>query len=62
MTICRGEFTRAVCEWRDRERTLTLRVDPQGRPAIGRRMQVSLAGSARTMAITLARSPTVVKL
>ena len=58
----RGEFTRVVCEWRDRERTLTLRVDAQGRPATGRKMRVRLAGSTGTEAITLTGSVTVVKL
>lgn len=58
----RGEFTRVVCEWRDRERTLTLRVDPKGRPATGSKMQVWLAGSTGTAAITLAGPVTVVKL
>ena len=57
-----GEFTRVACEWRDRERTLTLRVDPKGRPATGRKVQVSLAGETATTAVTLAGAVTVVKL
>jgi alpha-glucosidase/alpha-D-xyloside xylohydrolase len=57
-----GQFTRVVCEWRDRERTLTLRVDSRGRPATGRNMQVSLVGSAVPRAITLTGPVTVVKL
>lgn len=58
----RGEFTRIVCEWRDRERTLTLRVDTKGRAAAGSKMHASLAGSSATAAITLAGPVTVVKL
>ncbi|MGH8297779.1 MAG: TIM-barrel domain-containing protein [Steroidobacteraceae bacterium] len=58
----RGEFTRVVCEWRDRERTLTLQVDPKGRPATGRKMQVCLAGSSATAAITLTGAVAAVKL
>jgi alpha-glucosidase/alpha-D-xyloside xylohydrolase len=57
-----GQFTRVFCEWRDRERTLTLRTDPGGRPATGRNMRVSLAGSAASTAITLTGPVTVVKL
>lgn len=58
----RGEFTRTVCEWRDRERTLTLKVDPNGRPATGGRMKVRLAGGAVTAPITLTGPVTVVRL
>jgi len=57
-----GEITRVICEWRDRERTLTLRVDPKGRSAPGRKMQVSLAGKTATMAVTLTGAVTAVKL
>jgi alpha-glucosidase (family GH31 glycosyl hydrolase) len=58
----RGEFTRVVCEWRDRERTLTLRVDARGRPVTGRKMRACLAGSTGTETITLTGPVTVVKL
>jgi alpha-glucosidase len=57
-----GEFTRMDCEWRDRERSLTVRVDPKGRRPRGRRMRVRVAGSATTTAITLAGAVTLVKL
>lgn len=58
----RGEFTRVVCEWRDRERTLTLRVDGRGQPVTDRRMRACLAGSTATEEITLTGAVTVVKL
>jgi alpha-glucosidase/alpha-D-xyloside xylohydrolase len=58
----RGEFTRVACEWRDRERTLTLRVDARGRPVTGRKMRACLAGSTGTETITLTGPVTVVKL
>jgi alpha-glucosidase (family GH31 glycosyl hydrolase) len=58
----RGEFTAVACEWRDRERTLTLRVDPGGRPAAGEQMRIFLAGSTATAAIALTGPVTVVKL
>jgi alpha-glucosidase/alpha-D-xyloside xylohydrolase len=58
----RGEFTRVLCEWRDRERTLTLRVDPKGRPAAGRKLRARLAGNTAAVAITLTGPMTVVKL
>lgn len=58
----RGEFTRVACEWRDRERTLTLRVDPKGRPATRDKVQACLAGSSATVAITLSGAATTVKL
>jgi alpha-glucosidase/alpha-D-xyloside xylohydrolase len=58
----RGEFARVACEWRDRERTLTLRLDPNGRPASGSRLQVCLAGSSATAAIALTGPVTVVRL
>ena len=58
----RGEFTRLLCQWRDRERTLTLRVDPKGRPADGRRLRVGVAGSEATREIALTGPVTVVKV
>jgi alpha-glucosidase (family GH31 glycosyl hydrolase) len=49
----KGEFTRIVCEWKDRERTLILHVDPTGRPAVNRKMGVRLAGQAAATTVTI---------
>ena len=57
-----GEFTRIVCEWRDRERTLVLRVDPKGKPALGRKLQVEVAGNSGTKTVTLTGPVTAVRL
>lgn len=48
-----GEFTRIACEWNDRGRKLTLRVDPKGRPATGKQLRVENAGTGRGSTITL---------
>lgn len=58
----KGEFTRIVCEWKEQERTLTLHVDPRGRPASGRRMRVRLAGQAVATDITIRNPTTEMKL
>jgi alpha-glucosidase/alpha-D-xyloside xylohydrolase len=58
----KGEFTRIVCEWKDRERTLTLRVDPAGRPATGRKMRVRLPGQAGGTDVTIRSRTMEVKL
>lgn len=59
----RGEFTRIACEWHERERKLTLRIDPKGRQEVGgRRLRVRLAGSSATAAITLTEPLTAVQL
>lgn len=57
-----GEFTRIFCEWKDGERMLTLRVDPKGRPAAGRTMQVEMAGGSERKAVTLRGAVTEVRL
>lgn len=57
-----GEFTRIACEWKDSERKLTLRVDPRGKPAGGRKVQVEIAGANGTSTITLRGAMTEVKL
>lgn len=58
----RGEFTRSFCEWKDAERRLVLRVDPKGRPATGRRMQVEVAGSSGRKSLTLRGPVTEIEL
>lgn len=57
-----GEFTRLLCEWRDAERQLTVRSDPKGRPAAGRRVRVELVGRKKPMMATLRTGATVVSL
>lgn len=49
----RGEFTRIVCTWKDAEHKLTLRVDPNGKPATGRQIQVEMAGGSGRKALTV---------
>ena len=57
-----GEFTRILCEWKDGERRLTLRVDPKGRPAIGKKMRVAIAGQSEQQLLTIRQPVTVVDL
>lgn len=57
-----GDFTRIICEWNDRERKLTLRVDTKGKLAHGRTMQVEVAGTSGTKTITLHGLVSEVKL
>ncbi|HTV13706.1 MAG TPA: TIM-barrel domain-containing protein [Acidobacteriaceae bacterium] len=49
----RGEFTRIHCTWQDADRTLALRVDPKGKPASGRQVQVEIAGGHAPVTVTL---------
>ncbi len=58
----RGEFTRIFCEWKDSERTLTLRVDPKGKPATDKKMQVEIAGRSGREALTIRGPLTTMKL
>ena len=58
----KGEFTRIACEWKDRERTLTLRVDPAGRPATDRKMRVRFPGQAGATTVTIRSRISEVKL
>lgn len=57
-----GEFTRIFCDWNDRERKLTLRVDPAGKPATGKQMLVETAGAKAGKLIALEGAVTEVKL
>ncbi|MGC2635649.1 MAG: TIM-barrel domain-containing protein, partial [Acidobacteriaceae bacterium] len=57
-----GDFTRIVCTWKESDRTLTLRVDPKGKPASGRKLQVEVAGATTPTAVTLRGAITEVKL
>lgn len=57
-----GEFTRIVCDWKDSERKLTLRVDPKGKSASGRKMQVEIAGATGSRTVTLRGAVTEVRL
>ncbi|MFP5227532.1 MAG: TIM-barrel domain-containing protein [Acidobacteriota bacterium] len=57
-----GEFTRLLCDWKDSEKVLTLRVDPKGRVAHGRKINVRIAGNAAQKHVTLTGPTTVVTL
>jgi alpha-glucosidase/alpha-D-xyloside xylohydrolase len=57
-----GEFTRIFCEWKDGEQKLTLRTDPHGKPAAGRKMRVEIAGRKAGKTVTLEEALTEVKL
>ncbi len=57
-----GEFTRIFCEWNDKERKLSLRVDPKGKPATGRKMRVEIAGRKGSKMATLRGPMTEVEL
>ncbi len=57
-----GEFTRIFCIWKESERTLTLRSDPKGKPAAGKKVQVELAGQGSPRVVTLQGPSTEVKL
>jgi alpha-glucosidase (family GH31 glycosyl hydrolase) len=57
-----GDFTRILCEWKDAERTLTLRVDPKGKPATGKKLHVEIAGKPGRTTLTLRGPLTETKL
>jgi len=57
-----GNFTRIVCDWKDADRALTLHVDPKGKPAAGRKLQVEIAGGTAPKTVTLRGATTEVKL
>lgn len=57
-----GEFTRIHAAWKESDRTLTLRVDPKGRAASGRKLQVEIAGGRSPVALTLQGPVTEVRL
>ncbi|HVT96081.1 MAG TPA: DUF5110 domain-containing protein, partial [Acidobacteriaceae bacterium] len=57
-----GEFTRIFCEWNDQERKLSLRVDPKGKPATGKKLRVEIAGSKSGKKVTLRGALTTVEL
>lgn len=58
----KGEFTRIFCEWSDRRRILTLRIDPNGKPATGRKMRVEIADIKGGKTVTLRGALTEVTL
>lgn len=57
-----GEFTRIHCVWTEGDHTLTLRVDPKGRPASGRKMRVEIEGGHSPIEVTLEVPVTEVRL
>ena len=57
-----GEFTRIACAWMDRDRTLTLSYDPEGKPASGKNIEVAVLGSKEAVAVTLKSNVTRIKL
>ncbi len=57
-----GEFTRLECAWRDADRTLTVRSDPRGKSAAGRRVRVECADHKEARIVTLTAGETEVKL
>jgi alpha-glucosidase/alpha-D-xyloside xylohydrolase len=57
-----GEFTRIACGWHDGERMLTLRSDPKGKSAAGRRVRVECIGRKEPVMVTLRAGATRVKL
>ncbi len=57
-----GEFLRIRCQWEDARRTLTLRVDPKGRAADGRKMRLEIVGARASAMVTLRGLVTEVRL
>ncbi len=57
-----GEFTRIACGWHDGERMLSLRSDPKGKSAAGRRVRVECIGRKEPVMVTLRAGATRVKL
>lgn len=57
-----GDFNRILCEWKDSDRKLTLHVDPKGKPATGRKLQIEVAGASAPTEVTLHGAVTEVKL
>jgi alpha-glucosidase (family GH31 glycosyl hydrolase) len=48
-----GDFTGVDFAWSDRTRTLMLRTDPHGKPAIGRKFSIEMVGGGLPVAVTL---------
>jgi alpha-glucosidase (family GH31 glycosyl hydrolase) len=57
-----GKFTRMLCEWSDANRTLTVRHDPQGQSAKGRRLSLELADRKEAVIAVLNEGTTAVKM
>ncbi len=57
-----GNFTRALCEWNDRARTLTLTRDPKGREGVGRTLRVRLVGTSIMQSVPLNEGSSKIQL
>lgn len=57
-----GDYTAIDCVWSDRDRTLTLRGDPKGRPVAGRRLMAERVGAAAPVSVTLTSRNSEVRL